>query len=34
MRVPLTSEAAWLTPDVRRPYWRGTITSLRYQFND
>jgi hypothetical protein len=34
MRVPLTSEVAWLTPDGRKSYWRGTITSLRYQFND
>ena len=34
MRVPLTSEVAWLTPDGRKSYWRGTITSLRYEFND
>jgi uncharacterized protein DUF6920 len=34
MRVPLTSEAAWLTPDGRKPYWRGTITSLRYELSE
>lgn len=32
MRVPMTGEVAWLTPEGRRPYWRGTITSLRYEF--
>lgn len=32
MRVPMTGEVAWLTPEGRRPYWRGTITALRYEF--
>jgi hypothetical protein len=32
MRVPLTGEVAWLTPEGRKPYWRGTITSLKYEF--
>jgi hypothetical protein len=32
MRVPLSGEVAWLTPEGRRPYWRGTITELRYEF--
>jgi len=32
MRVPMSGEVAWLTPEGRRPYWRGTITSLRYEF--
>lgn len=32
MRVPLTGEAAWLVPGGRKPYWRGTITSLAYEF--
>jgi hypothetical protein len=32
MRVPLTGEAAWLTQDGRKPYWRGTITSAKYEF--
>lgn len=32
MRVPLAGEVAWLTPGARLPYWRGVITSLRYEF--
>ena len=32
MRVPLTGEVAWLTPEGRKPYWRGTIASVRYEF--
>jgi hypothetical protein len=32
MRVPMTGEVAWLTPQGRKPYWRGTITSLRYEY--
>lgn len=32
MRIPMTGEVAWLTPEGRKPYWRGTITSLRYEF--
>lgn len=35
MRVPMTSEVAWLLPPSeggRKPYWRGTITSLQYTF--
>jgi hypothetical protein len=27
-----TGEVAWLTPVGRKPYWRGTITSLNYEF--
>jgi hypothetical protein len=30
MRVPMTGEVTWLTPQGRKPYWRGTITSLSY----
>jgi hypothetical protein len=33
MRVPLTGEAAWLTPRGRKPYWRGTIESMVYRFS-
>jgi hypothetical protein len=33
MRVPLTGEAAWVAPGGRKPYWRGTITSLAYEFS-
>ena len=32
MRVPTTGEVAWLTPQGRKPYWRGTVTSLTYEF--
>jgi Family of unknown function (DUF6920) len=32
MTVPLTGEAAWIRPDGRKPYFRGTITSLSYEF--
>ena len=32
MRVPMTGEAAWLPPQGRKPYWRGTIASLTYEF--
>ncbi len=33
MLVPLTGEAAWLRPEGRAPYWRGTIASLAYEFH-
>lgn len=29
--VPTEGEVAWLTPKGRRPYWRGTITTIAYQ---
>jgi hypothetical protein len=35
MRVPMTGEVAWLLPEAeggRQPYWRGTVTSIRYEF--
>ena len=32
MTVPLTGEVAWVRPEGRQPYWRGTITRLRYEF--
>ena len=32
LRVPLAGEVAWLTPEGRKPYWRGTITALTYEF--
>ncbi|HYN59729.1 MAG TPA: DUF6544 family protein [Rubrivivax sp.] len=31
MRVPLTGEAAWLTPGARKPYWRGMIVFSTYE---
>jgi hypothetical protein len=32
MIVPLTGEVAWLRPKGRKAYWRGTVTSLTYEF--
>lgn len=32
MRVPMTGEVAWITPEGRKTYWRGTITSVAYEF--
>lgn len=35
MRVPMSGEVAWLLPPEtggRKVYWRGTITTLRYEF--
>ncbi len=32
MRVPLNGEVAWLLPEGAKPYWRGQITSVNYEF--
>lgn len=32
MRVPLDGEVAWLTPQGRKPYWRGSVTRLEVRF--
>jgi hypothetical protein len=32
MRVPMVGEVAWITPQGRKPYWRGTVSALRYEF--
>lgn len=32
MFVPLEGEVAWLLPEGPRPYWRGRIMSLRYEY--
>ena len=32
MLVPLQGEVAWLTPEGERPYWRGRITGIDYEF--
>jgi hypothetical protein len=32
MRVPLDGEAAWLEPRQRKPYFRGTMVLLAYEF--
>ena len=33
MRVPLEGEAAWVTSEGVKTYWRGKITRLRYEFS-
>ena len=32
MRVPITGEVAWITPEGAKPYWRGSIRSIEYEF--
>jgi hypothetical protein len=32
MRVPLDGEVAWLLPEGEKPYWRGHITEIYYEF--
>ena len=32
MRVPLEGEVAWILPEGVKPYWRGSITALKYEF--
>jgi len=32
MRVPLDGEVAWLPPEGEKPYWRGHITDISYEF--
>ena len=32
MRVPLDGEVAWLLPEGVKTYWRGTTTTLNYEF--
>ena len=32
MHVPLDAEVAWLLPEGAKPYWRGRITKLSYEF--
>ena len=32
MRVPLTSEAFYITPQGEKPYFKGTIDTLFYEF--
>jgi hypothetical protein len=32
MRIPLEGEVAWLMPNGPKPYWRGTIRSVAYEF--
>lgn len=32
MRIPIEGEVAWVLPDGSKPYYRGLITTLRYDF--
>jgi len=32
IRVPLSGEAVWLPTQGRRPYWRGQVTSIAFEF--
>jgi hypothetical protein len=32
MRVPLDGEVAWLLPEGAKPYWRGRITDITFEF--
>jgi len=32
MRVPLDGEVAWLLPEGPKPYWRGHITDITFEF--
>ena len=33
MQIPIDGEAAWLTPQGRRPYWRGSVTDVAYEYD-
>ena len=32
MRIPIEGEVMWMLPEGPKPYWRGRITRLRYEF--
>lgn len=32
MQVPLEGEVAWILPEALRPYWRGRVARLEYEF--
>lgn len=32
MRIPLEGEVAWMPPEGPKPYWRGRITRMSYEF--
>jgi hypothetical protein len=32
IRVPLEGEVAWILPGGARPYWRGRLTRIAYEF--
>jgi hypothetical protein len=33
VQVPFTGEVAWMRPDGRKPYFVGTVTSLKFEFS-
>lgn len=33
MMIPLSCEAAWLSAEGAKPYWRGRISAISYKFN-
>jgi hypothetical protein len=33
MLVPLDGDVAWLLPEGRKPYWRGRIEKIEYEFS-
>lgn len=33
MRIPALGTVAWLLPEGPKPYWRGSITSIAYEFS-
>ncbi len=32
MLIPIEGEVAWILPEGRKPYWRGQITQISYEF--
>ena len=32
VQVPTEGEAAWLTPQGRKPYWRGSVDAISYEY--
>jgi len=32
MHIPLAGKVAWILAEGRKPYWRGRITKLTYEF--
>ena len=34
MLIPAAGEVAWLLPEGRKPYWRGRIAAIEYEFAD
>lgn len=32
MRIPLEGEVSWILPEGPKPYWRGTVTKIMFEF--